>query len=80
MIVDEGVRQLDLGEQRACEADIGLGVNAVLADPLREQAARDAALAGGKEEGRTRCGVEGWNVRLQKELREGHGVGVVFKG
>jgi len=39
MVVNEVVGELDLGEQRAREADVGLSVDAVLANPLGQRSA-----------------------------------------
>lgn len=64
MVVDEVVGELDLGEQRAREADVGLGVDAVLANPLRQRPARDATLSSCYEERVASCGVVRWHVRL----------------
>ena len=75
VVVDKGVWQLDFGQQGAREANVRLHVDPVLAQPLRERAARDAALARKAEERHSRRGVEGRHVRLQQGLREGHDMG-----
>ena len=64
MVVDEVVRELDLSEQRAREADVGLDVDAVLANPLRQRSARDTTLPSGYEERVAGCGVVRRHVRL----------------